>query len=280
MTDFYAKLTEKIEQGTPMIVVTAVEKEGEGPVEVGKKMGVTDESTFGTVGGGALEHYAINQAKKLLKQRTHLMEKYYLNHGEIIPSAKTLPMVCGGIVTLFYEYIGPKNTVYIFGAGHVGQALSNVLNPLSFYLIAIDPRKDVLDRLNHVQEKHQVSFVEYIQKHGIQENSFVIVCTPSHAHDYHVLHHIIEAKYLPKYIGMLCSPTKLRDYLNKTYESFGKDLDLSHFYSPIGLDTGGGSPEEIAISIAAEILAIHHGKKGHKHMRENLDDHDHYWKHQ
>jgi xanthine dehydrogenase accessory factor len=78
---------------------------------------------------------------------------------------------------------------------------------------------------------------------------------------------------------MLCSPTKLKDYLDKTYQAFGPQTDLSHFYSPIGLDTGGGSPEEIAISIAAEILSIHHDKKGHKHLRETLNDQDHYWKH-
>ncbi len=111
------------------------------------------------------------------------------------------------------------------------------------------------------------------------EDSFVIVCTPSHKHDYNVINKVIEKKIKLQYIGMLCSPEKLNDYLGKTYDTFGKDVDLSNFYSPIGLDLGGGSPEEIAISISSEILAVSHSKEGHLHMREALNDGKHsYWK--
>ncbi|MGM0436576.1 MAG: XdhC family protein, partial [Bacillota bacterium] len=82
------------------------------------------------------------------------------------------------------------------------------------------------------------------------------------------------------YMGMLCSPEKLNEYLEATYETYGKDVNLSHFYAPIGLDTGGGSPEEIAVSIAAEMLSIIHGKKGHKHMRESMHGRYRYWTNQ
>ncbi len=67
---------------------------------------------------------------------------------------------------------------------------------------------------------------------------------------------------------MLCSPAKLKAYLKTTYETFGKDVDLSNLYAPVGLDLGGGSPEEIAVSIVSEILTVYHGKTGHRHMRE------------
>ena len=77
---------------------------------------------------------------------------------------------------------------------------------------------------------------------------------------------------------MLCSPKKLQEYLDITYQKFGKDIDLSNFYSPIGLDTGGGSPEEIAISIASEILVVSNNKQGHNHMREaQAHDSYRYW---
>ena len=81
-----------------------------------------------------------------------------------------------------------------------------------------------------------------------------------------------------KYIGMLCSLQKLKDYLEKTYDAFGKDVDLTNLYSPIGLDLGGGSPEEIAISIASELLAVSNGKTNHRHMRELVqNDAYRYW---
>jgi len=278
MIDLYSKIVANQALGIDMVLITAIQKEGEGPVEVGKKLLVVETGEFfGTVGGGALEHYAIDKAKKLLKTRSHLTEKYLLDQGKVIPETKTLPMVCGGVVTLFYEFVGVKNFVYIFGAGHVGQALAHVLKPLNFHMTVIDERKEIIDAFKGEDVKHHQLFAEFIEQKGIKENSFVVVCTPSHTYDYHVINKIIELNLKPKYIGMLCSVDKLKMYLDATYKKFGKDIDLSHFYSPIGLDLGGGSPEDIAISIAAEILAIHFGKKNQRHMRDTIDDNHRYW---
>jgi len=80
---------------------------------------------------------------------------------------------------------------------------------------------------------------------------------------------ILESKIKPKYFGMLCSKKKITDYLAKVYEKYGKDIDLSNFYSPIGLPTGGDSPEEVAISIAGEILSVFYNKANiNSHMRD------------
>ncbi len=278
MIDLYSKIVDNQAKGIDMVLITAIQKEGEGPVEVGKKLLVIETGEFfGTVGGGALEHYAIEKAKQLLKSRTHLTEKYLLDKGKVTPEAKTLPMVCGGIVTLFYEFLGVKNFIYIFGAGHVGQALVHVLKPLNFHVTVIDERKEVVDAFKGGDVVYHQHFADFIQEKGIKDNSFVVVCTPSHTYDYHVINKILELKLNPRYIGMLCSVDKLKIYLAETYKKFGDDVDLSHFYSPIGLDLGGGAPEDIAISISAEILAIHFGKKNQKHMRETIDDHHRYW---
>lgn len=279
MLDLYEKIIYYKQKNQDMVLVTAVDKEGEGPAEVGKKMLVIDlEHHFGTVGGGALEYYAIKKAVELLKTRSHFTEKYVLDKGKVIIDAKTLPMVCGGTVTLYYEFIGFKNFVYIFGGGHVGQALAKVLKPLQYYLILIDERKEIVDQFEDAHEKHHMAFAKYIEVNAIKDHSLVVVVTPSHTHDYHVINKILEYQLKPKYIGMMCSSEKLKDYLKATYERFGRDIDLSHFYSPIGLNLGGGSPEEIAISIASELLAIEHNKKNHEHMRDLIDDNDHYWK--
>lgn len=278
MIDIYEKLIEFKQKHIDMVLVTAVEKEGEGPVEVGKKMLVVDEHTFfGTVGGGALEHYAIQKALTLIKKRHHLTEKYLLDKGKVIEDTMTLPMVCGGQVTLYYEFIGFRNHVYLFGGGHVGRALAEVLKTLQFYVIMIDERKPIVDAFVDAHEKHHMRFIDYIKEHGIKEDSLVVVVTPSHTSDYHVINQIIEQQFKPKYVGMMCSIEKLKDYLKETYQRFGRDIDLSRFYSPIGLNLGGGSPEEIAISIASELLAIEHGKSEIKHMREMLDDNNRYW---
>jgi len=276
--DLYQLIIENKQKNIPMMAVTAVEKKGFGPVEVGKKMIVLkDQSSYGTVGGGAIEYFAQKKAVELLKKRENLLETYLLDEGKIIEDTKTLPMVCGGEVTLFYEYIGPSETIYIFGAGHVAQALVNVLKTLNLHISVIDEREEVIKQFQHADMTYHMPFVQFIEDVGVIENSFVIVCTPSHKYDYHVINKLLELKIKPKYLGMLCSPDKIKSYLKSTYETFGKDIDLSFFYSPIGLDVGGNSPEEIAISIASEILAVSHGKEGHHHMREILNGQDRYW---
>ncbi|MFP4177164.1 MAG: XdhC family protein [Acholeplasmataceae bacterium] len=267
MNDIHERIAALKKEGVDTVLVTAVEKSGEGPVEVGKKMLVTTRMSYGTVGGGALEHYAMSKARELLKERTHAFERYALNENEAIPGAKTLPMACGGTVALFYEFIGVKAFVTIFGAGHVGQALVDALFPLDFHVTVIDDRKSVLAEVTGADQKHLSPFATYIERHGIATGSYVIVCTPSHDYDYHVLNRILAGEYKPKYVGMLCSPTKLKSYLERTKKDF-PDADLSDFYAPIGLDLGGGSPAEIAVAIVAEMLSVHYDRKGHRHLRE------------
>lgn len=270
MTEVYEELIKLKKTGKSCMIITVIETTGNTPVKVGKKMIVGEKDySFGTVGGGALEYYAIDKCKELLIKQQSILEKYILKEGEVVQEGKVLPMACGGTVSLFYEYIGVKGYVYIFGAGHVGQALINTLRDLNFYITVIDDRLEVINTIDKADCIVHSSYSEYIEKQGLQDNSFVVVCTPSHKNDYNVINKVLELNLKPKYIGMLCSIVKLENFLQKTYEKFGEDIDLSNLYSPIGLDIGGSSPEEIAISITAEILAISYNKKGHCHLRKN-----------
>lgn len=283
MIDIYEKLSEIKKEGKDAVIVTVTQKEGMGPADVGKKMIVTEGNiAFGTVGGGSIEYYAREKCKEVLKSRQSFSEKYVLfdrevkvDDGEVV-----IPMACGGRVTLFYEFVGPKQYVYIFGAGHCGAALARVLKPLGFYTTIIDERDYVINALDDAANvKVNEGFVEYIEKHGIPDNRYIVVCTPSHTNDYNVLNKILELKIKLKYFGMLCSKKKIQDYLEKSYEVYGRDIDLSNFYSPIGLITGGDSPEEVAISIAGEILSVFYGKEDiNSHMRDTIPENAKYFK--
>lgn len=276
--NIYELLTSYRKQNVSLVLVTAVAKDGSGPVEVGKKLIYLESGeSFGTVGGGALELYAKKKCETILKKRENRLETYLLDEGKIIPESTTLPMACGGKVTLYYEYNGPKETVYIFGAGHVGQALVNVLKTMDFHVTVIDDREAVLNGFKGADRLVHQSFVGFIEESGLKPDSFIVVCTPSHKYDYHVINKIIELDLKPKYLGMLCSPEKLATYLEATYETHGKEIDLSYFYAPVGLDLGGNSPEEIAISITSEMLAVSHGKKNHAHMRSVYSGNHRYW---
>ena len=282
MFDFYSKVAEIKNSGKDLVVVTVTEKSGMGPADVGKKMAVVDDgSAFGTVGGGAIEYYAREKCKEVIKNRQSFTEKYCLFDREVhVDEGEVkLNMACGGHVTLFYEFVGPKQYVYIFGAGHCGAALARILRPLNFFTTIIDERKSVIDALDDsANVKVNQGFVEYIEKSGIPDNRYIVVCTPSHQNDYNVLDAILRLNIKPKYFGMLCSKKKVRDYLDRSFESFGKDIDLHSFYSPIGLQTGGDSPEEVAISIAGEILSVYWGKEEiNSHMRDTVKENYDYF---
>lgn len=267
--NLYKKLVEYSDNKIPVMMVTVVSKVGQSPVDVGKKMLVAlNGEAHGTVGGGALEYSARESCKKFLQDGTSTVVKYVLQEGKVIEDATTLPMVCGGVVELFFEYIGAKAYVTIFGGGHCGQALLGVLKTMDYHVTIVESRPEVFEQIKGADRKVMMNYADFIDAEGLMEGSYAIISTPSHKYDYNVMYKVFEHKLKPKYIGMLCSREKLKDFLDKTYEDFGKDIDLSNFYSPIGLDTGGGSPAEIAVSIAAEMLAVEYGKPGHNHMRD------------
>lgn len=282
MADFYQKLNEFRSLGKDVVLVTVTEKDGMAPSDVGKKMLVSeDNQAFGTIGGGTIEYYAREKCKEVLKSRESFSEKYVLTDQDINVENDTvvLPMACGGKVTLFYEFLGPKQYVYIFGGGHCGAALAKVLKPLDFYTTIIDYRQDVIDALDDSADvKVCQGFIEYLENHRIPDNRYVVVSTPSHTYDFDVLDKIFELGIKPKYFGMLCSKKKIGDYLKRLEEKYGK-VNLDNFYSPIGLPTGGDSPEEVAISIASEILSIYYGKdKKISHLRDSVPEEIKYFK--
>lgn len=282
MADIYEKINEYRKQGKDLVLVTVTEKDGMGPADVGKKMLVTeDKQAFGTIGGGAIEFYAREKCQEVIQRRESFSEKYVLCGKEVFLDGDkvVLPMACGGKATLFYEFVGPKQYVYIFGAGHCGAALARVLKPLGFHITIIDDRQMVIDALDDSADvKVCQGFVDYIDEFGLKDNRYVVVCTPSHTNDYHVLNAILEKKIKPAYFGMLCSRKKIGEYMNKAYEKFGHDLELEKFFSPIGLDIGGDSPEEIAISIAGEMLSIYYQKQDiNSHLRNMLEGDQRYW---
>lgn len=267
--NLYSRLLEYNEQKIPVIMITVVSKKGDGPVEVGKKMMVTKNGhAYGTVGGGALEYNAREYCKTLFAQGKSTLQKYLLNEGTILEDTMTLPMVCGGVVELFYEYIGAKGYVTIFGGGHCSQALLKILKTMDYHVTVIEERLDVFEQIEGADRKVNINYVDFVEAEGLSDDNYVIIATPSHKHDYQVMFKVLELKLKPKYIGMLCSKKKLANFLQETYDTFGSDVDLTNFYAPIGLNIGGGSPEEIAISIAAEMLTIEYEKKGNKHLSD------------
>ncbi len=157
---------------------------------------------------------------------------------------------------IYSERVGVKNKVYIFGGGHVGLAISRVMSQLDFYVIVIDSRKDVntLVENNYADEIIIKDFVEAADDVIEDKFSYIIIVTPGHVQDKGVLKAVLNKNV--KYIGMMGSASKVGTLYKELVSEGINPNYLSRVHSPIGIKIKSETPEEIAISIAAEIIGI------------------------
>ncbi|MFP4459875.1 MAG: XdhC family protein [Candidatus Zixiibacteriota bacterium] len=266
-TSVYRKLLEIVEAGLSGVLVTVIEKSGSGPSTPGSKMLIWGGTRIaGTVGGGAVEFEAIEESNRVQNKAESYQKSYSFDDEGNLNADEKLGMVCGGKARLFFEYIPPRENLYLFGAGHVGSALTEHAKSLGFRIIVIDSREGYARRLDNIQKAIEGDFATLRQEEDIFENAYFVIASHSHSEDFNNLKQIIAADVNPKYIGCIASKGKARKFAEELINHFGKGLDLSRLYSPIGLRTGGKTVEDIAVSIIAEIQSIRYGKTGNDHL--------------
>ncbi len=159
---------------------------------------------------------------------------------------------------IYEEFTGIKDTAYIFGGGHVGLAISKVLKLIDFHIIVIDNRnKESVSTISMNKDADEIITEDYIKySDNVRENdfSYIIIVTPSHQYDEDVLKAVINKKV--RYIGMMGSKSKVKIIFNNLKrEGYPQEL-INSVHSPIGIKINSRTPEEIAVSIAAEIIKI------------------------
>lgn len=244
-------LSKLSESGQPFVAVTMIESLGSTPQDVGTKM-LVDETglVHGTVGGGRVEHRAIEHAKAMLSDvdRNRELVDWNLN--------RDIGMTCGGVVKLFFEMYNRDDWhVVIFGAGHVAQSLVQILLLLNCRITCIDSRLDWIERMpNHERlAKKRVDDLS-VEAEKLTSNDFVVCMTMGHATDRPVLAKIFKNQIKPAYLGVIGSKSK-RGALVRELKADGIDAKTAEgFLCPIGLPIGSNQPSEIAISIAAQLL--------------------------
>jgi len=242
---------------TSYVTATVIQADGSTPAKIGAKILVeSDGKTTGTVGGGNLEKMVIRECLSAFDTAANFSKIYDLSDASEQDTQNT-GMICGGSATVFFEVTIPRKKIYIFGGGHVSQALEKVIPKEKYSIIIIDNRREFASKTFHAHAD-EVVYAEYnsfLKKFHPEKGSFIVIVTHGHAHDYEIMKGLLENSIKVKYIGMIGSKKKVMSTVNKLKKEL-KDPDLSNLYSPIGVDIGGSSPAEIAISIAAEIMAI------------------------
>jgi xanthine dehydrogenase accessory factor len=252
-----------LEEGKNIVLVTVVKAGSGTPGKEGFKMILSEEGRlFGTVGGGAIEHRAVEDAKEVLKDRKNKLQNY--NLAEI-------GMKCGGQVTLLFEHMQAKRGFMLFGGGHIGRALTPILESLGFRITVFDSRAEVRDLLAGT-ESRQVMIGDYEDitpaKEILLNCEFCFIATHGHIHDFQVLKQVLQIKDEYRYVGLIGSRSKIRSTLEKLSNA-GLEAP-PYLYAPVGLQIGGDTPAEIAVSIAAEVVAVLSGAEV-KHMRSSID---------
>jgi xanthine dehydrogenase accessory factor len=253
-----------IERGINIVLVTVVKAGSGTPGKAGFKMILTDRSElFGTVGGGAIEHRAVEDAKEVLRTRENRLEEYNL---------EKLKMKCGGEVTLLYEYMQGRRGFMLFGGGHIGRALTPILESLGFRVTVFDSRPEVRELLRETEERTLI-IGDYVDigsaVERLQSCEFCFIATHGHLHDFQVLKQVLQTRDRYRYVGLIGSRSKIRSTLERL-EAEGLQVP-DYLYAPVGLRIGGDTAAEIAISIAAEVVAVVHGAEV-PHMRSILDE--------
>lgn len=237
------------------VLCTIVRSQGSTPRHAGSKMLVkSDGSIIGSVGGGELENRTISAALKLIPDRNPDWLEYSLNDP-----AQGDPGVCGGQVEIYMEPIIPKATLLVIGAGHVGQAVAHLARWLDFRIIVSDDRPEFCNPeiVPNADEYHPVPLEELPMKLKITPWTYIVMTTRSVDVDVPGLPALLESP--AAYIGVIGSRRRW-ETTRKQLEANGVSANkIDQVRSPMGLKIHAETPEEIAVSIMAEIIQIKHG---------------------
>jgi len=257
--DVFDAVAEALKRGEPAALITIIRAQGSTPQRVGAKMLVfPDGRTVGTIGGGCYENEAFWKARTAIETRQPVIEKYELSDD----IAEDSGLICGGQMEVYIEPLEPAPELFLIGAGHVSYHLARAAHEVGFKLHIIDDREKFAnaDRFPQAQEIVVDSIPEWLTKTKLPAHAFAVILTRGHRHDLDALRALAPKPI--RYLGLIGSKAKVARLTN-LLESEGLPEDQLHrVHSPVGLDLGAVTPQEIAVSILAEMIAVRYGKIG------------------
>jgi len=254
----YEAALEALRQGEPVALATVIETEGSTPRAAGAKMLIrADGRTDGSVGGGAIEAGTIREALEALGEGQPRQMEQRSEEPEAGAEAG-----CRGRVRIFIEVLAPSATLLIIGGGHVGQALAELAGFLGYRVIVLDERPEMVTEARFPTASMRLSgpMAERLGQLPLTSQTSVVFLTPHHWPDEQLL--AVLAGRPVAYVGMIGSKRRARATLERAAKLGVPSDFLARIHTPIGLGIGAETPREIAVSIAAEIIAVQRGQAG------------------
>ena len=255
MRDFYDRIARLLGEHASVVIATIVKVGGSSPRDAGAKIVVfEDGSAEGTLGGGKLEAQVIQDALECLKRRSAAAKSYWL-------SEDGLGMKCGGTVEVYYEPVTPTARLVIFGGGHVGRAVARLAPSAGFAVEVVD------DRPEHLEPSEFPPGVRLLATDAAFRDGY----TPLSPEDFAVIvtrDASVDADLAGRcagvcaYVGVMGSQAK-RAFMMRQVAAHGVQAEVFEgVRCPMGVDIGADTPEEIAVSVVAEMIATRSSRRG------------------
>jgi xanthine dehydrogenase accessory factor len=251
--DIYEEIVKLRQEGRRGAVATIVNVRGSIPSFETAKMLIRDDGSIaGTIGGGCVEAEVWQAAREVMENEKPRSLSFNLNED---PKYDT-GLVCGGTLDIFIEPILPPALLYIFGAGHVSFNLYKVARNAGFDVVVVDDRQAYANRERFPEAKEVIAedFDKVMAKLTPSESACIVIVTRGHRDDMRVLRWAVQTQ--ARYVGMIGSKRKTITIFHELVkEGLAPEL-FERVHAPVGLDIGAITPEEIAVAITAELIAV------------------------
>ena len=252
----FSAVTRALQRGETAALVTIIATSGSTPQRVGAKMLVYDDGrTVGTIGGGCYENDAAGKAREAIRTRTARVAHYDLSDA----LAQESGLICGGRMDVFIEPLDPAPPLYIVGAGHVSRLLAEVAGRVGFRVTVIDDREKFAnpERFPGAAGIVVDGIASWLAAADLPDTAFAVVVTRGHTYDLAAMQALANRPL--RYVGMIGSRAKVARITGALAEGGAPPAWLALVHAPIGLRIGAITPEEIAVSIVAELIAVRRG---------------------
>lgn len=246
--EVFAKISEALKMNIPCALVTVIDHAGSTPGKQGSVMTVlSNGETYGTVGGGSLEHSVTKSALECISAG---------ENRELSLDLTDDGMMCGGKVRLYIKTFAPSERLIICGGGHIGQKLYQLGIMLGFSVTVIDDRAEFANKTNFPDASDVIcgDVGKILSEINITSSCYIAIATRSHETDFEAVKAVASSD--AAYTGMIGSRRKVKKLLDKLSTDGISQEDIDKLYAPMGLDIATVKTEEIALSIISEIMLV------------------------
>ena len=261
--DLFEEIVRMRKAGMRGALATIVHTNGSIPSYESSRMLVRDDGTIvGTIGAGCVEADVWAAAKEVMEKESPRKMTFQLNNEASYDNG----LICGGTLEVFVEPILPQPVAYIFGGGHISMALAKSASAAGFGIVVIDDREQFAnkERFPMAQELY-TSYEDAFARLAPNAASYIVVVTRGHRDDMRVLAWAVRTE--ARYVGMIGSKRKVISVYQALEKEGYAPEEFSRVFAPMGLEIGALSPDEIAISITAELVAVRRNSSSAQHKK-------------